>query len=59
MFAKTYFSALLSLQGDRGAKGILRANENDLLVVSCLYDHELADADTPDMLECIRAQYGR
>lgn len=54
VFAKAYFPALLALAGDRGAKGILRAHESDLLVVDCLQPGELADADTPQALEDIR-----
>jgi len=46
VFSSAYYQKLLSLSGDRGAKGILRAHEDDLLVVSCLNPHELADADT-------------
>jgi len=58
VFAKTYFPELLALSGDRGAKGILRAHEGDLLVVSCLYENELADADTPEALEAISRGIG-
>ena len=54
VFSKAYFSQLLALEGDRGAKGILRANPNDLLEVCCAYENELADADTPQVLESIR-----
>lgn len=54
IFARRYFPELLSLSGDRGAKGILRAHTDDLLVVPCLYGGELADADTPQALEEIR-----
>ena len=50
VFSSAYFEALLSLSGDRGAKGILRLHEDDLTVVRCLERHELADADTPGAL---------
>ena len=56
VFSKAYFPELLALSGDRGAKGILRAHESDLLVVSCLAENELADADTPETLSAIQAQ---
>jgi len=59
VFSRTYFSDLLALSGDRGAKGILRTNQSDLLVVSCLHENELADADTPEALENIRIRYGK
>lgn len=55
VFAQTYYPALLSLCGDRGAKGILRAYEDDLLVVPALDENELGDADTPEALEAMRA----
>ena len=56
VFSRRYFDALLALEGDRGAKGILRAHEDDLLVVETVGPDELADADTPDMLEAMRRQ---
>ena len=58
VFAARYFEKLLSLHGDRGAKGILRAHEDDLLVVRCLHANELCDADTPQALEAIRPELG-
>jgi len=58
VFAKAYFPELLRLSGDRGAKGILRAHEDDLLIVPCIGENELADADTPEVLADIQAQYG-
>ncbi|MBQ7887725.1 MAG: nucleotidyltransferase family protein [Clostridia bacterium] len=50
VFAMKYAPELLALSGDRGAKGILRAHQDDLLIVDCAYPHELADADTPQAL---------
>lgn len=58
IFASRYFKELLALRGDRGAKGILRAHEDDLLCVRCLDAHELIDADTPQALEEIRQMNG-
>lgn len=54
VFSARYYPALLSLAGDRGAKGILRANEEDLLIVNCLHPGELGDADTPEALDALR-----
>ena len=51
IFAAKYIPALLALTGDRGAMGILRAHEEDLLVVDCAGEDELSDADTPAALE--------
>lgn len=53
IFARQCFDELLALQGDRGAKGVLRAHEGDLLVVDTVGPDELADADTPDMLAAL------
>ncbi|MBP3524019.1 MAG: nucleotidyltransferase family protein [Clostridia bacterium] len=53
VFSRRYFDELLALQGDRGAKGVLRAHEDDLLVVDTVGPDELADADTPDMLAAL------
>lgn len=55
IFARQCFDELLTLQGDRGAKGVLRAHEDDLLVVDTLGPDELADADTPEMLAAMDA----
>jgi len=56
VFSAAYYKELLTLSGDRGAKGILRAHEDDLLVVDCLYPRELADADTPQALAALAVQ---
>lgn len=53
VFARQCFDELLALQGDRGAKGVLRAHQDDLLVVDTVGPDELADADTPDMLAAL------
>ena len=53
VFAARYLPELLALSGDRGAKGILRAHEDDLLTVDCLGRDELCDADTPQALELL------
>lgn len=55
VFSQKYYPALLALSGDRGAKGILRAHEDDLLVVPARDENELSDADTPEALEAMRA----
>ena len=50
IFSRRYFVQLLALEGDRGARGILRKHADDLLVVSCTRENELADVDTPQAL---------
>jgi len=56
VFDVKYFPDLLALEGDRGAKGILRAHEDDLIVVDAIGKNELSDADTPQMLERIKSE---
>lgn len=56
VFGAAYFAQLLALAGDRGAKGVLRANEEDLLVVPAIGEDELSDADTPQALAAMRMQ---
>lgn len=54
VFSSAYYLELLALSGDRGAKGILKAHPEDLLVIPCVYNHELCDADTPQALTGLR-----
>lgn len=53
LFGRAYFPALCALEGDRGAKPILRANESDLLVVACGREDELSDCDDPQALRVL------
>lgn len=53
IFSSAYARELMALEGDRGAGRLLRAHGEDLLVVPCALDDELADADTPEVLERI------
>ena len=50
IFGARYFETLRELDGDKGAKRILRAYEDDLLIVPCAHPHELEDADDPETL---------
>lgn len=52
-FCAKYYGELLQLRGDCGAKGILRAHEEDLLAVWCEGKGELADIDTREALAAI------
>lgn len=54
VFSAAYFAQLCALQGDRGAKRIMRDHADDLCMVPCVHEGELADADTPQALEEIR-----
>jgi len=54
VFAKRYYPQLLALEGDRGAKGILRANAQDLVCVDCVRSDELCDCDDAGALEILR-----
>ena len=53
VFASGYFSQLCALDGDRGAKRILTAHRDDLLIVPCLSAGELSDVDTPQALTAL------
>ena len=48
-----YFPALMALEGDCGAKSILRAHEGDLLAVDCRGENELCDCDDPQALRAL------
>ena len=54
VFDRRFFGELTALDGDRGAKRVLCAHEEELLVVDTVLPDELADADTPDALETLR-----
>ena len=56
IFSNRYFTKLLALEGDCGAKGILRANAHDLSVVSCAREDELEDCDTPQALASLMSR---
>lgn len=56
VFSRRYFDQLAALEGDRGAKGILRQNQDDLVIVPCVYPYELADADTPQALAAMQPE---
>ncbi|MBP3656252.1 MAG: nucleotidyltransferase family protein [Clostridia bacterium] len=55
VFSREFFPQLSALTGDRGAKGILRAHHDRLLIVDCLRPYELEDADDPAALAQILA----
>ena len=50
VFTARCFDELLALEGDRGAKGVLRAHADELLVFDTVGPDELTDADTPETL---------
>ena len=54
LFPREFFPALSSLQGDRGGNGIIRANEDRLLLVE-IHKNELTDIDTKAALAGISA----
>ena len=53
IFAGAFFDELLALQGDRGAKAVLRAHADALCVVRCTLPGELSDADDPQALRAL------
>ena len=52
LFPRDLFPALLALEGDRGGGGIIRANEDRLLLVE-IHKNELSDVDTKAALEAM------
>ena len=58
LFPKEFFPALLSLKEDRGGNGIIRANENRLLLVE-IHKNELEDVDTKAALQAISKDYSK
>ena len=55
LFPRDLFPALLSLEGDQGGGGIIRANEDRLLLVE-IHKNELSDVDTKAALEAIETE---
>lgn len=56
IFSNSYFGMLKRLTGDCGAKRILAMNADDLLIVDCIGDDELSDADTREQLEYLKTR---
>ncbi len=52
LFPRRFFRELMSLEGDQGGNGIIRANEDCLQLVE-IHKNELADVDTKDALDTI------
>jgi molybdenum cofactor cytidylyltransferase len=56
VFGASFRAALLDLEGDRGARGLLRSDEVPLTRVPVENDGILQDVDTPEALEEVRRQ---
>lgn len=54
IFGASFREALLDLEGDRGARGLLHSNEAPLTRVSVRDDGILRDVDTPEALKRVR-----
>jgi len=50
VFSRNCFEELMCLEGDRGAKQLMRKHPQRVLYVPCVYAGELADADNPQAL---------
>lgn len=50
LFDSGFFAALMKLKGDRGAKGLIRDNEQDVVEVACDDEGVLVDVNTPEDL---------
>ena len=51
VFSCRYYDELMAITGDKGAKGLLAAHADDLAVITCAGENELADCDTQEALE--------
>lgn len=59
LFGASFRRALLDLEGDRGARGLLRREGSTLIHVPANDDGILRDVDTPEALEEVRRQVRR
>ena len=58
LWGRDYFTALQSLSGDRGARGLLEAQRDAITEIEIAHDGILLDADTPEALEKIKSLAG-
>ena len=54
LWGQEYFKALMTLEGDRGARSLLEASRQQITEIAVEHDGILLDADTPEALEEIR-----
>ncbi len=59
IFGASFREALLDLEGDRGARGLLRSDEAPLTRVPVSDDGILQDVDTPEALNTVRRRIAR
>jgi molybdenum cofactor cytidylyltransferase len=55
LFARTYFDEIIALDGDTGARQVLRRHEQDVAEVAMDDDAVRLDVDTPDALAALRS----
>jgi molybdenum cofactor cytidylyltransferase len=56
LWGREHFSALMALQGDRGARSLLEAQRDAIIEIAVVHDGIMLDADTPEALALIRNQ---
>ena len=56
LWGQEHFAALMTLEGDRGARGLLEAQRGAIVEIAVEHDGIMLDADTPEALEKIRAK---
>ena len=58
LWGQEHFNALMSLDGDRGARSLLEAMRDEIVEVAVDHDGIMRDADTPEALAAIRKLSG-
>jgi molybdenum cofactor cytidylyltransferase len=56
LWGQEHFSALMALQGDRGARSLLEAQRDAIVEIAVEHEGIMLDADTPEALALIRNQ---
>jgi molybdenum cofactor cytidylyltransferase len=56
LWGQEHYPALMALEGDRGARGLLEARRDAVVEIAVEHDGIMQDADTPEGLELIRDQ---
>ena len=55
LWGEEHFAALISCEGDRGARGLLESLKNDVVEIDVTNQGVLLDADTPEALAILKA----
>ena len=55
LWGQEHYSALMALEGDRGARSLLEAQRDAIIEIAVEHDGIMLDADTPEALALIRS----